>query len=78
MVVFPLAARASRSFLCLPRVVAANGHPLPGPSRFCSDTAAALIRALASAMVFPTGKEMPTEGLLTAWPAWMSRVRAAM
>jgi hypothetical protein len=28
-VVLPLAARASRSFLCLPRVVAANEQPLP-------------------------------------------------
>jgi hypothetical protein len=66
IVVFPLAARASRSFLCLPRVVDANGQPLPGPLRFCSETAAALIRADASAMLFPTGKETPTEGLLTA------------
>ena len=62
-------AAASIAAACAPNVVAACGQPLPGPLRFWSVTVAAVRRASWDAGEPSSGKEMPTEGLLSTCPA---------
>jgi hypothetical protein len=63
---------------CAENVVDATGHPLPGPFRFWSVTAAAFKRASCEALELSVGKDSCTEGLLRTWPAltfWLSSCR---
>ena len=54
---------------CAPKVVAACGHPTPGPKRFWSVIVAALMRASWEACELSVGKDSWTPVLLMAWPA---------
>jgi hypothetical protein len=58
-------------------VVLANGQPWPGPLRFWSVTAAALMRACWSALLLPVGKLIATLGLWIALPACTFATSAA-
>jgi len=56
------------AFCKAPSLVDANGQPFPGPFRFWIVMEAAVILADLSCFESPVGKEMLTEGLLTANP----------
>jgi len=59
-------------------VVAAAGHPTPGPRKFCKVTSEACMRAILDAFESSVGKETETPGLLTARPAATFALREAM
>ena len=67
---------ASIAFCKAPSLVDANGQPFPGPFRFWRVIAAALTLADLSCFESPVGKEILTEGLLTANPAWTFLIKA--
>ena len=63
------AVPARIAWACAPKVVAACGHPTPGPKRFWSVIVAALMRASWDACELSVGKDNWTPVLLMAWPA---------
>lgn len=63
---------------CAEKVVETIGQPTPGPFRFCKVTAAALRRASCEAVELEVGKERPTVGLVTTWPAARFALRSLM
>lgn len=67
---------ASTAFCKAPSLVDANGQPFPGPFRFWRVMAAAFILADLSCFESLVGKEILTEGLLTANPAWTFLIKA--
>lgn len=60
---------ASMAFPSAVNVVDAMGHPFPGPSKFCSVTAAALRRASCDAVLLSVGNVTLTEGFVVTNPA---------
>lgn len=70
-------APTSSAVACAPKVVLERGQPTPGPLRFCSVTTAAVIRACASCVVFPSGNVIGTPVLFKACPASTFAVSAA-
>ena len=57
------------SLACWSKVVETEGHPCPGPRRFCIVTIAVWMRANLDACELSVGNDTVTAGLLTAWPA---------
>ena len=67
---------ASIAFCRAPSFVDTNGQPFPGPFKFWRVMEAALTLADLSCFESPVGKEILTEGLLTANPAWTFLIKA--